>query len=84
MPAQPIRTCVACGRKSSKADFIRIGKLPDGGAGLVSDGRGAYLCVSAPCIEKAFKRKLLSRTLRTTDAVHTETLKERILEKLTP
>ncbi len=63
----PMRRCVGCMESKEKRDLIRIagyeGKIlldPTGKA----KGRGAYLCKgSKECLEKAYKRKALERSL---------------------
>lgn len=63
-----IRTCIACRKKSKKDELIRIVKTP---AGTISvdktykePGRGCYLCKNADCIETAYKKKSLNRSLK--------------------
>jgi hypothetical protein len=59
------RTCVACNKKGSKTDFIRVVKnkyhqilidlSPQRKKSI--PGRGAYLCPNTKCLAKAFNRK---------------------------
>ena len=64
----PQRTCVACREVNEKRSLIRIVRTPDG---VVIDttgrlpGRGAYLHDSKECWEKALKRGVLARSLKT-------------------
>lgn len=63
----PVRQCVACRQQKEKPQLARITRTPDGGIvydpkGKVS-GRGAYLCKSASCLEKAIKSRALARAL---------------------
>ena len=49
--------------------MVRIARLPDGsvawdGAGT-TPGRGAYVCSTMECVERALSRGRLSRALRT-------------------
>ena len=65
----PERTCVACGQKLPKRELIRIVRTPQG-AVLVdatgkSPGRGAYLCGSSACWERAVHKGGLERGLHT-------------------
>ena len=58
----PIRQCVACREHREKPLLARIVRTPDGtvqydGRGKVS-GRGAYICRSRTCLEKAVKARL--------------------------
>ena len=64
----PQRTCIACREVNEKRSLIRIVKSPDG---VYVDptgrkpGRGAYIHDSKDCWEKALKRGMLSRSLKT-------------------
>lgn len=87
MRRAPIRTCIGCGRKSQKWDFIRIGYTKDGRL-LVSlnakgEGRGAYVCPNLKCIQAAMNPKRLNRLLRAQlDQDRIDSLKARLLELL--
>lgn len=63
----PIRTCIGCEEKKPKREMIRIVRQSDNIfvdlTGKAS-GRGAYICVSLSCLEKALKKKALSYALR--------------------
>ena len=61
----PIRTCIGCNEGKPKKELIRIVKTTEGEV-LVDftgkkNGRGAYVCPSIVCLEKAIKTKRLSR-----------------------
>lgn len=62
---KPLRTCVVCRSEKEKSDLIRIVKPKDGAVFVdatgKSNGRGAYVCKNAECIEKAEKKKILQR-----------------------
>ena len=64
----PVRTCVACRTSSSKIGLKRIVKSADGNVFYdptgKAPGRGAYLCGSKECFEKAFKLNKIGRALR--------------------
>ena len=65
----PMRTCIGCGTSKPKKELIRI-VLTREGELLVdktgrANGRGAYLCDDPACLQKAVKRKALSRAFRT-------------------
>ena len=61
----PMRMCVACREMKPKAELVRIVRTPEGD--MVPDftgkrnGRGAYICRCAQCIEKARKSNALGR-----------------------
>ncbi len=63
----PLRLCIGCGEMKNKKEMIRIVKNE---AGIFLDktgrknGRGAYLCNSASCLEKAFKSRGLERSFK--------------------
>lgn len=65
----PQRTCVSCRTTANKRELVRIVRSAD--LRVVPDpsgkapGRGAYLCASLPCWEKAAKTGLLDKALRT-------------------
>lgn len=69
MATAKARTCVACGRTSSKGDLIRFVRSADGTVEVDPSGRkpgrGAYLCPDRACFEGARKRRGLDRALRT-------------------
>lgn len=63
----PQRTCVGCKVVKPKKELIRIVRSPEGEV-LVDptgkkSGRGAYICPSTECLEKAFKGSLLAQAL---------------------
>lgn len=63
----PIRQCVACREHREKPLLARVVRTPDGrvvydGRGKVP-GRGAYLCRSTACLERAVRSRALSRAL---------------------
>lgn len=64
----PLRTCLACGRKTSKAELLRLVRTRDGA--VVIDlrqqlaGRGAYVCRTPACGELLKKKKGLHHGFR--------------------
>ena len=66
---QPERSCVACRHKRPKRDLLRIALAANGRLSLDlrgrAPGRGAYLCTSAACWERAAAGRQLSAALRT-------------------
>ncbi len=63
----PVRMCVACRQGKPKKELIRIVKNKESEVGVdttgKAQGRGAYICSSIECLEKAYKTKALSRAL---------------------
>ncbi len=63
----PVRMCVACRQGKPKKELIRIVRSKEGSVGVdltgKAQGRGAYLCPSVDCLEKAVKSRALQRAL---------------------
>lgn len=66
----PLRSCVVCRQTSDKKTLLRVARAPERDGGAVAadptgraNGRGAYVCASAECIEKAAKQKRFERAL---------------------
>ncbi len=66
----PMRMCTACREMKPKRELIRVVKTPEGEIKLDTtgklNGRGAYICNSLECLEKAQKIGALSRAFSTT------------------
>lgn len=63
----PMRMCVACRQMTPKRQLLRVVRTPENDirpdpTGKLS-GRGAYLCKSAQCLERAKKTRALDRAL---------------------
>ena len=73
MPAKPkkipMRMCVGCREMKPKPELIRVVRSPEGEVSLdpvgKKPGRGAYVCRSAACLQRAIKQKQLGRQLET-------------------
>ena len=65
----PLRRCNGCGEMKPKKELIRVILTPQGEIELdvtgKKNGRGAYICRSAECLEKAVKSHGLERSLKT-------------------
>ena len=63
----PMRKCTGCGEVKPKKELIRVLRTPEGEIKIDRtgrmNGRGAYICDSAGCLEKAVKTKGLERSL---------------------
>jgi len=61
------RTCVACRKKQSKENFIKVVKVGDE---FVVDGdnktfgRGAYVCKDKKCVDVAVRKKSFDRSFK--------------------
>lgn len=80
----PQRMCVGCKEMKSKRDLLRIVRTPSGE--IVWDqtgkksGRGAYICPTEACFNKAYKEKRLERVFaQPIDASVYETLRRNIV-----
>ena len=73
--AQPAKTkkipqtkCIVCSDRSDKKKLIRIVKNKEGQIFVdptgKANGRGAYICQSMECMEKAIKTHALERSFR--------------------
>ncbi len=66
----PVRTCVGCGRRVSRADLLRVRRAPDGSASVDPTGdrpgRGAWVHPDPGCLDRARSRRALTRSLRLT------------------
>lgn len=75
----PQRTCIGCNTKKDKKDLIRIVKDSQGNINIdrtgKMPGRGAYICDSIECLEKAIKTKRLEREFE-------ENINEEIYQRL--
>ncbi|MBR1481392.1 MAG: YlxR family protein [Ruminococcus sp.] len=88
MKKVPLRKCAGCGEMKPKRELVRVVRAPeqpDGGTPAVSldltgkkPGRGAYICHSAECLEKARKARRLERSLSCAigDDVYEQLIKE--------
>lgn len=62
----PMRTCLGCGEMKPKKELIRVVKSAEGEISLdrtgKKNGRGAYICPSRECLEKAKKARRLEKS----------------------
>ncbi len=78
----PMRMCVACRQMFPKNELLRVVRTEDGSAVIdrtgKRNGRGAYLCASRACFDKAIKSRALDRALEIglTDETKAALLKE--------
>lgn len=63
-----MRQCIGCGEMKSKKEMMRILRTTEGEIVLDTtgkkNGRGAYLCASAECYQKAVRSKGIERALK--------------------
>lgn len=64
----PMRQCVGCGEMKNKKEMMRVLRTPEDTIVLDKsgrmNGRGAYLCVSKECLQKARKCRGLERSFK--------------------
>lgn len=63
----PLRQCICCGKRNSKTKMIRIVLdnneiIPD--ISWNREGRGAYICKSDTCLNKAINIKILEKAFK--------------------
>ena len=65
----PLRQCTGCREMKSKKEMIRVLRTPENEIVLDAtgrkNGRGAYVCLSQECLEKAVKTRGLERSQKT-------------------
>lgn len=75
----PMRQCVGCREMKSKKEMMRVIKTPENEILLdvtgKKNGRGAYVCFSGECLNKAIKNKGLERSFK-------QSIPEEIYERL--
>lgn len=64
----PLRQCVGCGEMKPKKEMIRVIKTAEDEIIIdvtgKKNGRGAYICSSQECLDKACKNRGLERSLK--------------------
>lgn len=64
----PLRKCTGCQQMKNKKELIRIVRSEEGEFALDTTGkkpgRGAYICPTKECLEKAHKSKGLERSFK--------------------
>ena len=82
----PLRKCVGCGEMKSKKEMMRVLKTTEGEFVLDAtgkkNGRGAYLCFSKECLEKAVKSKGLERSFQQSIPKEVYVMLEKEMESL--
>lgn len=68
MTHKPERTCIACKKKGSKEEFVKIVKNKQNEFQIEKneklDGRGAYICKNDECLKICLKSRSLNRVFR--------------------
>jgi hypothetical protein len=62
----PMRMCLGCGEMKPKKELIRVVRAPEGEISLdfvgKKSGRGAYICRSRECFDKARKARRFEKS----------------------
>ena len=65
---EPMRKCIGCGEMKNKKTLIRVLRTPEEtyllDATGKKNGRGAYVCRDAQCLERAIRPKGLERSFQ--------------------
>ena len=65
---KPQRTCIVCREANDKRELVRIVRTPEGKVTVdptgKANGRGAYLCRKAECIEQGLLKGRVNRALQ--------------------
>ena len=65
----PMRQCTGCREMKSKKEMIRVLRTPENEIVLDAtgrkNGRGAYVCLSPECLDKAIRNHGIERSLKT-------------------
>ena len=65
----PMRKCTGCGVMKPKKELVRVVKSPEGDVSLDltgrKAGRGAYVCRSVECLQKAQKARRFEKAFGT-------------------
>ncbi len=84
MSKTPIRMCIACRSGKPKGELLRLTAVKNGTVTLdrtkKAPGRGAYLCRSLVCLERAVKIRAIQRALRA--EVDIESLKSELCAEI--
>jgi len=79
----PQRMCIGCQEMKAKKELIRVVRTPEENIEIDStgkrSGRGAYICPSEACLEKAIKGKRLEKALKQPIA---RDIKDELLERV--
>ena len=63
----PVRQCMGCNEHKPKLELLRVVKSPENEVSLdftgKKSGRGAYICRSVKCLQRARKSRRLDRVL---------------------
>ncbi|MDR0984196.1 MAG: YlxR family protein [Ruminococcus sp.] len=77
------RMCLACRQRFEKESLMRIVRKPNGNISFGNkDGRGAYLCFDRKCADKAIKKKMIPKMLKTQNTQLSEEVYKAVYEEV--
>lgn len=81
----PERTCIGCGKKSAKQNFLRVVRLKDGSVIVTMDskvhGRSAYVCPNPTCVNASIRKLEAKVKIKLSDE-EKQRVKEELLKLL--
>ncbi len=82
----PMRMCLGCREMKPKKELMRVVRSPEGEVSLDPTGRkagrGAYVCKSADCLQKAIKQRQIERAFECKLSEETQNALTEALEAL--
>lgn len=82
----PMRMCVGCRQMKEKKEMIRVLRTQEGEICIDvtgrKNGRGAYICRNAQCLQMAFKNHGLERSFKMSIPKETAVLLEKEMEHI--
>ena len=83
MAKEVFRQCCSCRKKLSREDLIKITLEHKTGEicvepGNKTFGRSVYVCQNSECVEKAIKKKLITKLLKIQKKISEDSLNEKI------
>ncbi len=82
----PMRMCLGCREMKPKRELMRVVRSPEGEVSLDptgrKPGRGAYVCKSAECLQRAIKQRQIERAFDCSLSEETKAALTRALEDM--
>lgn len=82
----PMRMCLGCREMKPKKELLRVVRSPEGEVSLDptgrKSGRGAYVCKSADCLQRAIKQRQIERAFECTLSEETKAALTDTLESM--
>lgn len=82
----PMRMCLGCREMKPKRELLRVVRSPEGDVSLDATGRkpgrGAYVCKSTDCLQRAIKQRQIERAFACTLSDETKEALRAALESM--